>query len=138
MTPAPCAPALVFPETFKTTNIHITQDNLVVVKGIVDYKEDTPKIIAESFIPINKVPSVLIHNICLNITSLTQKKKELDRIKQIILDHPGDTPVHLEMPSKKGISLKIKAEAGVDVTASLISELENILGKDDVCILMKK
>ena len=69
---------------------------------------------------------------------LLPKKKKLAKLKEIILSHPGDIPVHLEMPSKTGVRIKIKADSGVDVTNSLIDELENILGKDDVCILFKK
>ncbi|MCP4649940.1 MAG: DNA polymerase III subunit alpha [PVC group bacterium] len=129
---------LVFPEAFKNSSQYIEQDRLVVVKGTLDSREDTSKILATDIIPIENVSATLISNINLNISTLAQKQNALAKLKTVILAHPGETPVHLAMASQRGTTIKIKAEASVSVNNILIAELENILGKEDVCIMIRK
>jgi len=128
---------LVFPETFKKTSADIRADAIVVVKGKLDMRENTPKIIASAIMSLEDAPQLLIDSIHLNISDLASKRKIFHKLKEVILSHPGKTPVHLAMSSKKGKSVKIKAEAKVSVNNVLISELESVLGKKDVLINLK-
>jgi DNA polymerase-3 subunit alpha len=129
---------LVFPETYKQSFMYLQQDAVVVVKGKLDLKEDTPKIIAAMVIPIEQAPRVLIDSISLTISDLDLQQNVFVQLKEIILSHPGRTPVHLAMCGQQGKKVKIKADAGVEVNTVLISDLEKILGKDDVLINLKK
>ncbi|MFH2139126.1 MAG: DNA polymerase III subunit alpha [Candidatus Omnitrophota bacterium] len=129
---------LVFPETYRKTSSCIEEDKLVVVQGKLDLREDTPKIIASNIIPIEDISAALVSSINLNISGLAAKKKELAKLKETILSHPGKTPVHLAMGAAAGRKIKIKAEASVNVNNELLAQLEDILGKEDVCISIKK
>ncbi|MFH1459595.1 MAG: DNA polymerase III subunit alpha [Candidatus Omnitrophota bacterium] len=129
---------LVFPETFKTTFMHLIPDAVLMIKGKIDYKEDLPKIIASNINPLQNASNVLINNISLNISAIDLKSKIFSKLKNIILAHPGKTPVHLSMANKKGHKVKIQADASVDVNNILISQLEEILGKEDILINLKE
>ncbi len=129
---------LVFPETFKQTSQHLQQDEVVIIKGKLDFKEDTPKIIASDIIPIEQASRVLIESINLNISKLDRKQAAFHEIKNIILSNPGNVPVHLAMLNNKGKKIKIQADAGVTINSALISDLEKILGKDDISIKIRR
>ncbi len=129
---------LVFPETFKQVSSLLQQDAVVVVKGKLDLKEETPKIIASNIIPIEQVSSALIDNISLNISPLDEKEKMFYKLKELISSYPGATPVHIAMKNKEGKKIKIQAKESVRVNSTLLAELEKVLGKDDVMITLKK
>jgi len=129
---------LVFPETYKKVFMYLKQDSVVIIKGKLDFREDTPKIIAADVIPIEMAPAVLIDSISLNISGLDLKQTVFQDIKNIILSHPGKTPVHLAMLNKKGKRIKIQADAQVAINNALISDLEKILGKEEISIKIKR
>ncbi len=129
---------LVFPETFKQTFLHLQPDAVVIIKGKLDFREDTPKIIATDVIPIEQAARVLIESISLNISKLNSKQEAFHEIKNIILSNPGKVPVHLAMLNDKGRKIKIQADASVSINSALISDLEKILGKDDISIKIRR
>lgn len=129
---------LVFPETFKQTFLHLQPDAVVIIKGKLDFKEDTPKIIASDVIPIEQASRVLIESISLNISKLNRNQEHFHRIKDIILSNPGKVPVHLAMLNAKGKKIKIQADASVTINNTLISDLEKILEKDDISIKIRR
>ncbi len=129
---------LVYPETFKQTFKYIREDAVVVVKGKLDLREEIPKITASNIIPIEEAAKVLIDSINLKIPAHDSKQKLFSELKEIILSHPGKTPVHLSLANDKGKRIKIKAEAGVQVNNQLIQKLEKVLGKEEVSIKIKR
>ncbi|MBU4306000.1 MAG: DNA polymerase III subunit alpha [Candidatus Omnitrophica bacterium] len=129
---------LVFPEVYKQTFMHLRQDGVVVVKGKLDYRENSPKIIASDVIPIESVSRVMVESLNLSISPLDLKQKIFYKIKDIIQLHPGKTPIHLAVSDKEGKRVKIQANTCVEVSNTLISELEKILGKEDVLVKMKR
>ncbi len=129
---------LVFPETFKQTFLHLQQDAVVIIKGKLDFKEDTPKIISSDIIPIEQASRVLIESISLNISKLDKTQGYFQKIKEIILSNPGKVPVHLAMLNAKGKRIKIQADASVTINNTLIADLEKILEKDDISIKIRR
>ena len=129
---------LVFPETYKQVFSFLTEDEVVIIKGKLDLKEGTPKIIAGDVIPIEQASSRLIDSISLKISSSEASGKIFHQLKDILENHPGKTPVHLAVAHKNGKTIKIQPDNGVDINSSLLSELEKILGKDEVLIRVKK
>ncbi|MFH1063227.1 MAG: DNA polymerase III subunit alpha [Candidatus Omnitrophota bacterium] len=128
---------LVFPETYKKTYMSLVEDEVVIVKGKLDLKEDTPKILASDIIPIEQASNRLIDSISLNISS-EASGKIFHELKDILQLHPGNTPVHLAMANKEGRTIKIQPDTGVAINNILLSDLEKILGKEEVLIKVKK
>jgi len=129
---------LVFPETYKKTQMSLVVDEVVIVKGKLDLKEDTPKILASDIIPIEQASTRLIDSISLNIAPSEASGRIFHELKGILQLHPGNTPVHLAMANKEGRTIKIQPDTGVEINNVLIADLEKILGKEEVLINVRK
>lgn len=129
---------LVFPETYKKTQMCLVEDEVVIVKGKLDLKEGTPKILASDIIPIEQASNRLTDSISLNISASEISGKIFHELKDILQLHPGNTPVHLAMANKEGRTIKIQPDTGVAINNTLLAELEKILGKEEVLIKVRK
>jgi DNA polymerase-3 subunit alpha len=129
---------LVFPDTYKQVFSFLKQDEAVIIKGKLDLKEGTPKIIASDIIQIDNASDKLIDSISLKILSNEGADKIFYKLKQIFEDHPGKTPVHLAVANKQGKTVKIQPDTGVAINNALLADLEKILGKEEVLINVKK
>ncbi len=129
---------LIFPETYKKTFMSLVVDEVVIIKGKLDLKEDTPKVLASDIIPIEQAADRLIDSINLNIASTEASGKIFQELKGILQLHPGNTPVHLAVPNKEGRLIKIQPDTGVAINNRLLSDLEKMLGKEEVLIKIRK
>jgi DNA polymerase-3 subunit alpha len=124
---------MVFPRTM-TDFGHLLEDGaIVVVKGRLDLRDDTPKLVAVEIlrpeIAIDGGPPVRIR---VKLHALTDDKAA--RLKTVLGEHPGDSPVfvHLEAPEKTTV-LRLGDDCLVDPGNGLFAELRVLLGAD--CLL---
>ena len=121
---------MVFPRTMTEFGHVLENDAIVVVKGRVDMRDDTPKLIAMEVIrpeiAIEGGPPVRIK---VKLHALTDDKAT--RLKGILGEHPGDSPVfvHLEAPEKTTV-LRLGDDVLVDAGNGLFAELRVLLGAD--------
>ncbi len=121
---------MVFPRTMTDYGHVLEDDAIVVVKGRVDLRDDTPKLVAMEVIrpeiEIDGGPPVRIK---VKLHALTDDKAA--RLKDILAEHPGDSPVfvHLEAPEKTTV-LRLGDEVLVDAGNGLFAELRVLLGAD--------
>jgi DNA polymerase-3 subunit alpha len=124
---------MVFPRTMTEYGHVLENDAIVVVKGRLDLRDDSPKLVAMEVmrpeIAIDGGPPVRIR---VKLHALTDDKAA--RLKGILGEHPGDSPVfvHLEAPEKTTV-LRLGDELGVDPGNGLFAELRVLLGAD--CLL---
>jgi DNA polymerase III subunit alpha len=124
---------MVFPRTM-TDFGHLLEDGaIVVVKGRLDLRDDSPKLVAMEIlrpeIAIDGGPPVRIR---VKLHALTDDKAA--RLKAVLGEHPGDSPVfvHLEAPEKTTV-LRLGDDCLVDPGNGLFAELRVLLGAD--CLL---
>jgi DNA polymerase-3 subunit alpha len=124
---------MVFPRTM-TDFGHLLEDGaIVVVKGRLDLRDDSPKLVAMEIlrpeIAIDGGPPVRIR---VKLHALTDDKAA--RLKSVLGEHPGDSPVfvHLEAPEKTTV-LRLGDDCLVDPGNGLFAELRVLLGAD--CLL---
>ena len=121
---------MVFPRTMTDFGHVLEDDAIVVVKGRVDLRDDTPKLVAMEVIrpeiAIDGGPPVRIK---VKLHTLTDDRAA--RLKDILAEHPGDSPVfvHLEAPEKTTV-LRLGDEVLVDPGNGLYAELRVLLGAD--------
>jgi DNA polymerase-3 subunit alpha len=121
---------MVFPRTMTDFGHVLEDDAIVVVKGRVDLRDDTPKLVAMEVIrpeiAIDGGPPVRIK---VKLRTLTDERAA--RLKGILAEHPGDSPVfvHLEAPEKTTV-LRLGDEVLVDPGNGLYAELRVLLGAD--------
>ena len=121
---------MVFPKTMAQYGHLLADDAIVVVKGRVDQRDDQLKIIAMEItrpeLVLDGGPPVRIR---VRISGLSDAK--LARLKEVLADHPGDSPVyvHLESPEKTTV-LRLGDDHLVDAANGLFGELRVLLGAD--------
>ncbi len=124
---------MVFPKTMAAFGEMLDEDAIICVKGRLDVREDSPKIIAMEItqpeLVLDGAPPVRIR---VRPGALTDAKST--RLKEILLEHPGESQVfvHLESQAKTTI-LQLGDEFCVSDRTGLFAELRVLLGPD--CIL---
>src|SRR4051794_9950741 len=121
---------MVFPKTMLTYSTLLGPDAIVVVKGRVDGREETPKLIAMEVqrpeIHIDSGPPVRLR---VKVGSLTDDK--VARLREILAANPGDSPVMLTIVGpEKETDLRLGDEFHCDARNGLFAELRLLFGTD--------
>src|SRR6476660_5377378 len=119
---------LFFPSAYLTVQHALTHDAVVVVKGRVNRRDDTPSIYASDLtLPdISEGPRGPVV-VTRDTNRATQAKVE--ELKSVLSSHPGSTEVHVRL-SQPGRSVLMKLEDAYRVNApdALFGDLKVILG----------
>jgi DNA polymerase-3 subunit alpha len=124
---------MVFPKTMALYNELLAPDAIVTVKGRVDGREDTPKLmaleIARPEIHLDSGPPVRIR---VRASALTDER--VARLKEILAAHSGDSPVFLHLVgSEKETVLQLGDDLYCSSANGMFAELRILFGAD--CIL---
>ena len=127
---------LVFPRSFKTAEKNIAEDAMVFVKGRVNLREDTPKIIAEEILPLEDARSKYTQALSVDLITTGLEKDILAKLSEVFKKHKGSTPVYINFttPEKKKIQMAAGKELSVVPTDALISEIESLIGEGVVSV----
>jgi DNA polymerase-3 subunit alpha len=114
--------AWVFPRTMTEHGYKLVDDAIVVVKGRLDTREDTPKLVVmEVDVPVlTAAPAVR-----LRLSTAALSDQVVEQLKKTLVAHPGDAPVFLLVGSKV---LRLPAEFSVDVGNGLYPDLRLVPG----------
>ncbi|MFA5099730.1 MAG: OB-fold nucleic acid binding domain-containing protein, partial [Candidatus Omnitrophota bacterium] len=118
---------LVFPATYQKVSRYILSGTVVMLRGRLDIKESTPKIIAEDLFPFDEVYK-LVKGIRIDLAGT--KENIFESLKVLLKASTGTIPVylHLDSPSKTRIQIIVGQELFVTVTDQLILDIENLVG----------
>ncbi|MDD5748303.1 MAG: DNA polymerase III subunit alpha [Actinomycetota bacterium] len=121
--------AVVFYSKYEKFQEKIKNDAIVIVKGRLDLKGDSKKIIADEIMPLSRKsnkPSRI--EIVVETENFTEELTA--HIKEILIDHPGVTPVRLVIHQNgKAIStVKLGELYSVDTESDVIARLKALLG----------
>jgi len=124
---------MVFPKTMATFGELLGEDAIICVRGRLDTRDDTPKIIAMEVsapdLVLDGAPPVRLR---VRPGALTDSKTT--RLKEILAEHPGESQVfvHLESHEKTTV-VRLGDEFCVSDHNGLLAELRVLLGPD--CLL---
>jgi DNA polymerase III subunit alpha len=119
---------LFFPATYAEVGMSIAEDAIVVVRGRVDHREDSVKIIArELTLPDLTVAAHGPVTVSLSPSRCTPPM--VDRLREILAAHPGTTEVRLELRAGERVH-RLALPDGLRVTPSpaLMGDLKALLG----------
>ena len=109
---------------------------MVFVKGRVNLREDTPKIIAEEVLPLEDARNKYTQALFIELITTGLEKDMLAKLSEVFKKYKGNTPVYINFttPEKKKIQMAAGKRLSVVPTDELISEIENLIGKGAVCV----
>ncbi len=125
---------LVFPSCYKDYARFVRPNFVVFVNGRLNLREEQPKLVADSIIPIEEAKKKLTRSVLVRLLSQGLDESIFDKVREILLRHHGDIPVYLNLSTKESRSYNILIDKTffVEPTDELMQELEGIVGKGGV------
>jgi DNA polymerase-3 subunit alpha len=118
----------VFPRVMADYGTMLENDAIVVVRGRLDLRDETPKVVCmELRRPELSHGSAQELRISLPLGQLTEDK--VDRLRGVLMEHPGQSPVLLHVGAKV---LRLPPEFNVDSRNGLVGELKTLLGANAI------
>lgn len=119
---------LFFPSAYLTVQHALTHDAVVVVKGRVNRRDDTPSIYA-SDLTLPDISEGPRGPVVVTMDTNRATAAKVEELKSVLSSHPGSTEVHVRL-SQPGRSVLMKLEDAyrVNATEALFGDLKVILG----------
>ena len=124
----------IFPRLFNECALYLREKAVVVLKGKVEAKDAIPKILASQVIPIEKVADYIKSA---NI-SLKDNGISLSRLKNIFLNHKGDTPVFFSFKDSKlkGVKVKTGSKFYISLNDKALTEIGSAVGEGNLSLTL--
>ncbi|MGH9284884.1 MAG: DNA polymerase III subunit alpha, partial [Acidimicrobiales bacterium] len=114
----------VFPRLLHEYGPVLADDAVVMVKGRLDLRDDEAKVVA---LEIRRAEPRAADGrlLVIVVPPAMLAQTRLDALKQLLVDHPGASPVHIHA---EGAVLRLPEEFNVDAGNGLMAELRVLLG----------
>jgi len=128
------AEVVVFPNVYEAALSLLKNDSVIVVRGTVNFKEDEePKLLADRIFSIRDFNGGPVSGIVkITIPEDMDEAATLAKIREIIMEHRGDTPVIITAAATNK-KYKTKSDLWVNPEESFIRKLSDLIGKENVC-----
>ncbi|HZD58866.1 MAG TPA: DNA polymerase III subunit alpha, partial [Anaerolineae bacterium] len=145
---------IVFPATYEKYKELIAEDNIVLVKGRLDVKEDELKVISQEIQEFNaKADGKEINRrkarpngngkritgkpaLVLTIPKSAMTPSFIDRLKEILTSQPGIMPVFLRVEKdEKPVLIALPGGYKVSMHNGLLAELKELIGEESVQVV---
>lgn len=125
---------IVFPKIYELYKSNIKAGSVLYAVGHISLKDnDDAKILFDSFIPATKyIQQCNSKSLCVKVKSTDTKA--INNIKEVINKFSGNGKLLFYMSDLKKLT-SLKNFSGVSINNDLLSELINILSKDDVAFI---
>ncbi|MBU4346341.1 MAG: DNA polymerase III subunit alpha [Candidatus Omnitrophica bacterium] len=124
---------LVFPVVFQKVARHIQPNTAVLIRGRINLREDTPKIIANDIFPMDEVYKLIT---ALNINISGIRENLFESLKGLLASCPGNIPIylHLDTPTKSRIQVVVEQGLFVLPSEKLIRDIEGLIGEEKISL----
>ncbi|SFO87378.1 DNA polymerase-3 subunit alpha [Amycolatopsis arida] len=122
---------LFFPKSYTVFSADLVEDNAVVVKGRVNWREDKMSIFGGGLVPLDLSDAELGgEDPPLVLLAAAEKldRNVVSELKQTLQAHRGDTPVHLKLIGRQRQTVFALYDYPVKVSSMLMGELKGIPG----------
>ncbi len=126
------AETMVFPRTFSDYGHLLDDDKVVVIRARVDGREDTPKLMAQSIEVFEAERVGAAPPLHLEVRPEQLPDDTIAKLKQLIIDHPGESEVWIHFNEFQ--ALRLAPEYCADSSNGLIPELRVLLGESSVVL----
>ncbi|SDZ12596.1 DNA polymerase-3 subunit alpha [Amycolatopsis xylanica] len=122
---------LFFPKAYAMFAGDLIEDNAVLVKGRVNWREDKMSVFGGGLVPLDLSDAAIGEEeppLVLLAAAEKIDQAVVSELKSTLLAHKGDTPVHLKLVGQKRQTVFALYDYPVKVTSMLIGELKGIRG----------
>ncbi len=126
--------ATMFAETFAEVTAKypdaVAVESIVLVRGKVDKKRETPSLLVNEVIPIELAVDRLTTSIGIKLDKLTDAPADLEKVRSTLQGHKGTREVYIKVQAGQGqrVTLRLDRDLSVKPSKSLVDELEATVG----------
>lgn len=126
---------LVFPRAYQKVSRYILPNTVVLVKGILNLKEDTPKVLVNDLFLFDDIYR-LITGMSINLSGL--RENVFATLKEMLSSSRGSVPIYLNLdtPAKSRVQLVVGENFYVSPSERLIEDIEGLLGEERLKLLL--
>ncbi len=126
---------LVFPRSFQKVSRYIQPNTVVMIRGVLNLKEDTPKIIVNDLFPLDEIYK-LVTGVKINLSGI--RENIFDSLKEVLSSSRGNVPIylHIDTPAKSRVQLVVGDALYVSPSEKLINDIENLLGDERLSLVL--
>ncbi|MCX5696039.1 MAG: DNA polymerase III subunit alpha [Candidatus Omnitrophica bacterium] len=126
---------LVFPRAFQKVSRYIQPNSVVLVRGTLNLKEDTPKVLVNDLFPFDEIYK-LITAMSINLSGL--RENVFESLKELLAASRGNIPIYLNLdtPAKSRVQLVVGEGLYVSVSEKLIKDIEDLLGEERLSLVV--
>ncbi|MBI4707578.1 MAG: DNA polymerase III subunit alpha [Candidatus Omnitrophica bacterium] len=126
---------LVFPRAYQKVSRYIQPNSVVMVSGVLNLKEETPKILVNDLFPFEEIYK-MITAMSINLSAV--RENIFESLKELLAAHRGSIPVylHIDTPAKSRVQLVVGEGLYVAPSDELINEIENLLGEERLSLVV--
>jgi DNA polymerase-3 subunit alpha len=117
---------LVFPAAYQNISRYIQPNTVVLLRGRLNLREDTPKIIANDLFPLDEAYKLIT---AMNINLSGVRENLFESLKELLAASSGKVPIylHLDTPTKSRVQLVVGEGLYVSPSEKLIQDIESLL-----------
>jgi DNA polymerase-3 subunit alpha len=126
---------VVFPSSYAPIAAYLKEGAVVIVKGRVSLRDETPKIIVSDVKGIDEVYKLIR---AINVDVSEFGAENLDRVKQKLSRFPGKIPVYLQLDTKnyKSVQILVGKELYVSPSEVLMDEIKGLVGEKNFRVMI--
>ena len=121
---------MVFPRTFADYGHLLEEDRVVIIRARVDKRDDQPKLMAQQVEVVDTATLSNAKPLNLIVRPDQLSDEVLDRLKTLLVEHRGDSPVLIDLGADR--LMRLPDQFCADSTNGLIPELRVLLGPEAV------
>ncbi len=123
---------MIFPRTFSDYGHLLEDDRIVIIRGRIDNRDDTPKLMAQS---IEVFEAELVGSappLRLEVRPEHLSDALIRQLRSILVEHPGDSPVYIHLSETRAV--RLADNYCVDTSNGLVPDLRVLLGEHAVVL----
>jgi DNA polymerase-3 subunit alpha len=128
--------AVVFPDVYKASMLHLAKDSAVLVKGQVDVSEESVKLLVSEVKPLALSGNGGTPLLEITLAGAVLTSDGLRQLHTILAGHPGSSPIrlHLKLPEGAQVTIAPATSLAVNPADPLRQALEAAFGAGCVAI----
>jgi DNA polymerase-3 subunit alpha len=124
---------VMFPDVLNRFSEVLAPDNIVFVKGNLDYRRERPNILASELITLDEVRDKLAAKVRIRLNAKDVTKEKVATIKSICQHHKGRSPVYVTVRTDKGrVSAAADKQLSVNPDLDFCRKMKQLVGEDNL------
>ncbi len=126
---------VIFPDTLGQYEYLVQPDQMVFLRGTVDFRREDPSIKVTAVYDMNCAEEFLTHAVYVRLDEGQTTPENLQHLHSLCRSRPGKCPVYVEVITGNNMRVIVQTDNGVRPQADFLRRLEALVGHDHYRLL---